>query len=62
MVSSYMRIFSSNEWDTLKSVIVGTADTAHWPRNCPDFRKMEETTLWKDTPLPAGPIAPGIDY
>jgi scyllo-inosamine-4-phosphate amidinotransferase 1 len=60
MVSSYMRIFSSNEWDTLKSIIVGTADTAHWPRNCPDFRKMEETTLWKDTPLPVGPVAPHI--
>jgi scyllo-inosamine-4-phosphate amidinotransferase 1 len=51
-----MRILSSNEWDPLKSIIVGSATNANWPVNCPDFRKLEQTTKWKETPLPSGPV------
>jgi len=57
-----MRIFSSNEWDQLKSVIVGSAWMAHWPVNCPDFRRQEETTLWKETPLPKGPVINWVQH
>lgn len=49
-------IYSNNEWDNLKSIVVGTATNAHWPTNCEKFRTMEETTLWKDTPLPKGKV------
>ena len=55
-----MKISSSNEWDPLRSIIVGTANHANWPVNCPDFRKQEQTTLWKETPLPAGPVPDNI--
>jgi len=49
-------VYSNNEWGTLKTIVVGDATNANWPRTCPDFRKMEETTLWKDTPVPSGPV------
>jgi N-dimethylarginine dimethylaminohydrolase len=49
-------IRSNNEWDSLKSVIVGTATNAHWPVNCPTFRKLEQTTGWKETPVPQGNV------
>ena len=49
-------VSTNNEWSTLKSVVVGDATGANWPVNCPDFRKQEETTLWKETPVPAGPV------
>jgi len=55
-----MRIFSSNEWSPLKSIIVGDATNANWPISCPDFRQQENTTLWKETPVPKGPVAENI--
>ena len=55
-----MRILSNNEWDPLKSIIVGDATNANWPVNCPDFRKQDETTLWKETPVPSGPVSQQI--
>ena len=51
-----MRISSNNEWDSLKSVIVGSATNANWPVKCRDFRKIQHTTTWSETPLPSGPI------
>lgn len=57
-----MIINSHNEYDTLKSVIVGTALNANWPEHCPDFRKQEKTTRWKKTPLPSGRVDAGTVY
>lgn len=51
-----MKINSWNEWDRLRSVVVGTATNAHWPVNDPVFLLEKERTLWKDTPLPSGPV------
>jgi N-dimethylarginine dimethylaminohydrolase len=51
-----MKIHSYNEWDPLRSVIVGRADHANWPVNDPVFALEKERTLWKDTPVPAGPV------
>lgn len=50
MISSY------NEWDNLKSIVVGIADYANWPVNDPVFSKESEKTLWKDSPVPSGPV------
>lgn len=47
-------INSKNEWDPLKEVILGTATNAHWPVNCNKFRNLENTTAWKETPVPQG--------
>ena len=47
---------SDNEWDTLKEIVVGKADYANWPSNDPVFAKESERTLWKDTPVPSGPV------
>lgn len=49
-------IYSINEWDPLKRVIVGTARHANWPMNDPVFRVEAENTLWKETPAPSGPV------
>lgn len=50
MISSY------DEYDTLKKIIVGDATHANWPVNDPVFRAEAEHTLWKETPLPSGPV------
>ena len=55
-----MKISSSNEYSKLRSVIVGTAHHANWPTSDPMFRKMEETTRWKSTPVPSGPVEDSI--
>lgn len=36
--------------------MVGSATSANWPKNCVDFRNLEKTTLWKQTPVPSGPV------
>jgi len=51
-----MKISSYNEWDSLREIVVGTATNANWPVYDPVFRAEAETTLWKDTPLPSGPV------
>jgi scyllo-inosamine-4-phosphate amidinotransferase 1 len=50
MISSY------NEYSTLKRIVVGDAALANWPTTDPVFRSESERTLWKDTPLPSGPV------
>ena len=50
MINSY------NEWDPLKRVMVGSASYANWPVYDAVFRAEAEKTLWKDTPLPGGPV------
>ena len=51
-----MKISSWNEWDSLQEIVVGTATNANWPVTDSVFRSESETTLWKDTPLPTGPV------
>lgn len=50
MISTY------NEWDSLKSVVVGSAKYANWPTDDPVFAQESEKTLWKETPVPSGPV------
>ena len=50
MISSY------NEWDRLKKIVVGDASHANWPRHDPVFSAEAKNTLWKETPLPSGPV------
>jgi scyllo-inosamine-4-phosphate amidinotransferase 1 len=49
-------ISSWNEYGPLKRVIVGDATHANWPVHDPVFRAEEQNTLWKETPLPSGPV------
>lgn len=49
-------IYSCNEWDPLKQVIVGSATDANWPVNDPVFNLEGEKTTWKETPVPRGPV------
>lgn len=49
-------ISSSNEWDPLKEIIVGTATNANWPSDDPVFSREGETTDWTETPVPSGPV------
>lgn len=51
-----MKIRSFNEWDQLKECYVGVADHANWPSEDPVFAKESEKTLWKETPVPSGPV------
>lgn len=50
MISSY------NEWDPLKSIVVGRADHANWPVNDKVFRAEAAKSLWTETPAPSGPV------
>lgn len=49
-------IYTKNEWDTLKSIVVGTATHANWPSTDPVFAEEAKKTTWKQTPVPAGPV------
>ena len=48
-------IHSSNEWDPLRSVVVGSAQGANWPR---DLLAVE--TTWTETSIPQGPVSQWI--
>jgi glycine amidinotransferase/scyllo-inosamine-4-phosphate amidinotransferase 1 len=49
-------IYSYNEWDPLKEIVVGRADFANWPSNDPVFAQESEKTTWTETPVPSGPV------
>jgi glycine amidinotransferase/scyllo-inosamine-4-phosphate amidinotransferase 1 len=49
-------INSKNEWDQLEEVVVGIADYANWPSTDPVFADEATRTLWKETPVPSGPV------
>jgi N-dimethylarginine dimethylaminohydrolase len=49
-------ISSWNEWDPLQRIVVGSAAYANWPVNDPVFKLESEKTVWKETPVPSGPV------
>lgn len=51
-----MNINSVNEWNQLKTVIVGDASYANWPSTDPVFSQESKKTSWTETPVPAGPV------
>lgn len=51
-----MKIQSHNEWDRLREIVVGSATGANWPSEDPVFAMESEKTLWKETPVPSGPV------
>lgn len=51
-----MKVSSHNEWDKLKSVVVGTASGANWPTLDPTFSVNWEATLFKEVPHPKGKV------
>lgn len=51
-----MKIHSYNEWDPLRSIVVGSARHANWPSQDPVFARESEKTTWKETPVPSGPV------
>jgi len=51
-----MKISTFNEWDQLTRVVVGSASYANWPSTDPVFSQEGEKTLWRETPVPAGPV------
>lgn len=53
-------ISSHNEWDQLKTIVVGDATWANWPRHDPVFAMEELKTTWKETPIPHGAVAQHI--
>jgi N-dimethylarginine dimethylaminohydrolase len=49
-------IYSINEWDSLREVVVGRADFANWPSADPVFALESQKTTWRETPVPSGPV------
>lgn len=45
-----------NEWDPLKSVVVGSASHANWPKDDPVFYHEIIHSSWTDTQLQFGPV------
>lgn len=55
-----MKIGSYNEWDPLKTVVVGTAASANFPVTDKLFQLQMSQAGWTETPPPAGPVAQKI--
>lgn len=51
-----MKVSSWNEWDPLKTVLVGSATNANWPSNDPVFAQESSKTTWTHSPVPSGPV------
>jgi len=51
-----LKIHSYNEWDRLRSVVVGSATHANWPASDPVFAQESQRTLWQHTPVPSGAV------
>jgi len=51
------KVYSANEWSSLESIVVGSVLGACWPDHDPVFKLEKQRTLWKETPLPSGPVA-----
>ena len=51
-----MILSTNNEWDQLRSVVVGSATHANWPSNDPVFAQESSKTQWKETPVPSGAV------
>ena len=49
-------LYSVNEWDAVKEIVVGRADFANWPSNDPMFAQESSKTTWRKTPVPSGPV------
>lgn len=49
-------LYTINEWDPLKEVVVGRADFANWPTDDPVFARESEKSTWTETPVPSGPV------
>ena len=52
--------YSSNEWDRLRTVVVGSATGANWPSQDPVFAREKDNTAWHDSPVPSGAVEPWI--
>jgi len=53
-------ISTFNEWDPLEAIVVGSATHANWPTTDPVFAEEGQRTLWKDSPVPSGPVPQSI--
>lgn len=49
-------IYSTNEWDPLEAIIVGSASSANWPSDDPVFREEAKKTSWTESPVPSGAV------
>ena len=49
-------ISTCNEWNPLEAIVVGLATHANWPTTDPVFAEEGQRTLWKDSPIPSGPV------
>jgi scyllo-inosamine-4-phosphate amidinotransferase 1 len=56
VTQGYQMLNSKNEWGKLKEVVVGTTTNANWPSNDPVFANEGKKTLWKESPVPSGPV------
>lgn len=51
-----MKIYSFNEWDRLRAIVVGSATGANWPSDDPVFAQEGQKTTWTETPVPSGAV------
>lgn len=52
-------VYSVNEWDPLRRVLVGTATHANWSSD-PEFQAAMAAAPWKDSRIVAGPVDAAI--
>lgn len=51
-----MHIHSFNEWDKIRELVIGDAQSARWPDDDPVFALESIKTAWKQSPVPSGPV------
>jgi scyllo-inosamine-4-phosphate amidinotransferase 1 len=49
-------IYTCNEWDPLKKIVVGEASRANWPMQDLVFAEEARTSAWRATPAPSGAV------
>ncbi len=55
-----IKVYSHNEWDPLRTIMVGSATNANWPSTDPVFALESTRTKWTKTPVPSGPVPQDI--
>lgn len=55
-----VKLYSENEWSPLRSVVVGSADHANWPRSDLKFAQSMANQPWTKTKFKFGPVDQSI--
>lgn len=59
-INDQLKIHSFNEWDPVRTIVIGSATGANWPSDDPVFSQESHHSAWQETAVPQGPVPPWI--